>query len=236
MSEIINVYCDESCHLEHDQSSVMVLGAIWCLKKNIAQHAQRLREIRLRHNISSSFEIKWTKVSKAKINFYLDVLDYFFDNSCLHFRALIIPDKSLLNHKNFHQTHDDWYYKMYFDMLKIIIDSDYKYHIYLDYKDTSGASKIAKLHNVLANAHYDFSKDILEKIQLARSHEVELLQLTDMLIGAISYANRDLSGNQGKEILVARMKARSGFCLLKSTLPKESKVNLFHWSASYRRE
>src|ERR1700722_11096356 len=31
MSEIINVYCDESCHLEHDQSNFMVLGAIWCL-------------------------------------------------------------------------------------------------------------------------------------------------------------------------------------------------------------
>jgi Protein of unknown function (DUF3800) len=90
MSEIINVYCDESCHLEHDQSNVMVLGAVWCLKKNIAQHAHRLKEIRTRHNINSLFEIKWIKVSKSKVNFYLDVLDYFFDNSCLHFRALVV--------------------------------------------------------------------------------------------------------------------------------------------------
>ena len=191
-----------------------------------------IKEIRTRHNINSLFEIKWIKVSKSKVNFYLDVLDYFFDNSCLHFRALIIPNKSLLDHKKYQQTHDDWYYKMYFDMLKIIIDSDFQYHIYLDYKDTLGASKVKKLHNVLANAHYDFSKDILERIQLVRSHEAELLQLADMLIGAIAYANRGLSGNQGKEILVARMKERSGFSLLKSTLPKESKVNLFNWSAS----
>lgn len=25
-----NVYCDESCHLEHDNSSVMILGAMYC--------------------------------------------------------------------------------------------------------------------------------------------------------------------------------------------------------------
>jgi len=28
MSLIYNIYCDESCHLEHDRQPVMVLGAI----------------------------------------------------------------------------------------------------------------------------------------------------------------------------------------------------------------
>ena len=28
-----NVYCDESCHLEHDNSNVMVIGAVYCPKK-----------------------------------------------------------------------------------------------------------------------------------------------------------------------------------------------------------
>ena len=30
--QINNVYCDESCHLEHDNIPVMVLGAISCNK------------------------------------------------------------------------------------------------------------------------------------------------------------------------------------------------------------
>ncbi len=30
MSDIFNVYCDESCHLENDHRKVMVLGAVWC--------------------------------------------------------------------------------------------------------------------------------------------------------------------------------------------------------------
>ena len=28
-----NVYCDESCHLEHSSSNAMALGAIWCPKQ-----------------------------------------------------------------------------------------------------------------------------------------------------------------------------------------------------------
>ncbi|NHQ60865.1 DUF3800 domain-containing protein [Chlorobium sp. BLA1] len=30
MSEIFNIYCDESCHLENDRHKAMVLGAVWC--------------------------------------------------------------------------------------------------------------------------------------------------------------------------------------------------------------
>ncbi len=30
MSQVFNIYCDESCHLEHDREKVMVLGAVWC--------------------------------------------------------------------------------------------------------------------------------------------------------------------------------------------------------------
>ncbi len=30
MSQVFNVYCDESCHLENDRQKAMVLGAVWC--------------------------------------------------------------------------------------------------------------------------------------------------------------------------------------------------------------
>ena len=56
----------------------------------------------------------------SKIDLYKDIVNYFFDDNNIHFRAIIIPDKSKLNHEAFNQTHDDWYYKMYFDMLKVI--------------------------------------------------------------------------------------------------------------------
>jgi hypothetical protein len=139
MDEIYNIYCDESCHLENDPHKVMVLGAVWCPLEKTREISVRFREIKKKHGLPPDFKVKWTKVSPAKVQFYVDFLDYFFDDDDLHFRALIIPDKSLLHHEAFlDQDHDIWYYKMYFDMLKVIINQESRYRIYLDIKDTHG--------------------------------------------------------------------------------------------------
>lgn len=228
MGEIINIYCDESCHLEHDRQSVMVLGAVWCPQEKVRGIGERLREIKVRHGLSPWLEVKWTSVSRSKVGFFQDILDYFFDDDDLHFRALIAP-KGALRHGDHQQTHDDWYYKMYFNMLKVIIDPRFRYRIYLDYKDTWGRTKVAKLHEVLANDRYDFARQIIERIQTVRSHEVELVQLADLLTGVISYRNRGLAGNPAKTQLVARMQQRSGRLLTHTTLVREEKVNLFRW-------
>ena len=232
MTQIFNVYCDESCHLENDQQKVMVLGAVWCPLKKVRDIAIRIREIKGLHNMRAGFEIKWTKVSPAKTDFYLDIVDYFFSDRNLYFRGLIVPDKSRLQHEIYSQTHDEWYFKMYFDMLKVILSPEARYRIYLDIKDTRSAIKIAKLHNVLSNNLYDFSRNIIERVQTVRSHEVEILQLTDLLIGAISYINRGLSTSIAKQALIKRIQERSHYSLTLTTLLRENKFNLFRWHAS----
>lgn len=233
MSETFNVYCDESCHLENDGQKAMVLGAVWCPLGKTRAIAIRLREIKQKHGLAPNFEAKWTKVSPGKVSLYVDLVDYFFDDDDLHFRALIVPDKSKLRHDAFPgQAHDTWYYKMYFDMLKVIIRPDAQYRVYLDIKDTRGAQKVAKLHEVLCNNMYDFSREVIERVQLVHSHEVEQLQLADLLIGAVGYINRGLHGNAGKAALVSRIKQRSGYALTMTTLYREEKLNLFRWRAA----
>ena len=232
MSEIFNVYCDESCHLENDSQKAMILGAVWCPLDKTREIAVRLREIKQKHGLAAGFEVKWTKVSPAGKALYLDLMDYFFDDDDLHFRTLIVPDKSKLQHDIFPgQDHDSWYYKMYFDMLKVIFKPNARYRVYLDIKDTCGAEKVYKLHQVLCNNMYDFSREIIERLQLVHSHEIEQLQLADLLIGAVSYLNREQGGNEGKESLIRRMRQRSGYNLTKTTLLREEKVNLFRWYA-----
>lgn len=229
MSEIFNVYCDESCHLEHDGEPVMTLGAVWCLVDRVREIATRLREIKIKHGLAAGSELKWTKVSPAGLGYYRDLLDYFFDDGDLHLRALV-ADKSGLRHGDFNQSHDDWYFKMYFDLLKVVLSPEARYRIYLDIKDTRSASKVAKLQEVLSNNLYDFSRNIVERVQTVRSHEVEILQLTDLLTGIVSAANRDAGESPAKKELIARMRQRSGYALTRTTLVRERKVNLFHWS------
>lgn len=230
--QTFSVYCDESCHLENDGQSAMVLGAVWCPLQHIHRICRQLRDIQQQHGLARDFEVKWTKVSAAKVAFYSEWIDKFFDDPNLHFRALIVPDKNKLNHAAFpEQDHNLWYYKMYFDMLKVILNPRAKYRIYLDIKDTRGTEKVRKLHDVLCCNQYDFSREIIERVQQVRSHEVELLQLADLLIGAVSYVNRGRSGNSGKEQLIELVQQRSGYNLMQTTLLREDKVNLFRWKA-----
>jgi len=232
LSNIYNVYCDESCHLENDGQKAMVLGAIWCPIEKVREISVRLREIKVKHGMSRDFECKWTKVSPAKFELYKALVDYFFDDDDLHFRALIVPNKNLLDHTAFSQDHDTWYYKMYFDMLKVLLNPSDRYRIYIDIKDTQGAQKERKLHDVLCNNIYDFNREIVERLQSVQSHEVEILQLADLLIGAVSYVNRGLEGSKAKLDLVNRIVDRSGYQLTKSTLLREEKINLLVWRAS----
>ncbi len=226
-----NIYCDESCHLINDKQKIMALGAVWCPKSSKNEIFIRLRELKKKHKLKSKFELKWNKVSDTKLCYYEDVIDYFFDNDNLHSRVLIVPDKSILDHQSFGQTHDDFYFKMYFDLLKVIFDPRNGYNVYLDIKDTRSQDKIIKLQEVLRNNHYDYSKTIIRNIQQVRSNEVELVQLADFITGALSYVHRNLDTNKAKLSLIERIKKRSGYSLKNSTLFKEEKLNIFIWKS-----
>ena len=229
MNKIINIYCDESCHLPNDGQKAMVLGALWCDNVNVIEHHRAIAELKAKHRFSPFFEIKWTKVSPSKIDFYKKLIEYFFDTGAMGFRAWVIPDKSLLSHDLYKQTHDDWYYKMYFYLLRNLISTDRRYHIYLDIKDTRSRMKLRKLREVLSNANYDFSREIIERIQHVHSHDIGMMQLADVLIGAISYHARGLKGSEAKNEIVQLIKARSGLSLACNTLPTEKKFNLCVW-------
>ena len=81
---------------------------------------------------------------------------------------------------------------------------------------------------------YDFSSRIVERLQQVQSHEIEQVQLADLLIGAVCYQNRQLSGNEGKIRVIEKIKKRTGYSLTRSTLLREEKFNLFRWEASQR--
>lgn len=229
MKQLINVYCDESCHLEHDRQKVMLLGCIWAPKEQVPRLSAELRDIKRRH--SAQGELKWTKVSQSRIGFFLEIVEWFFSEEPLHFRALVVPDKSVLNHAQFNDgSHDTFYYKMYFSLLSKILSPTHRYNIYVDIKDTRSIDKVNKLHEILCHDRYDFTRQMVEKVQHVRSHEVELLQLADLLLGAMSYQHRDLGANHAKTEVIKKIQ-RHGVDLLASTPLSETKFNIFIWWA-----
>lgn len=243
MREQINIYCDESCHLQNDKQSVMVLGAIHCPASSKEKFFLAIDEIKRKYDLIPKFnkdpkenrtyyEIKWNKVSKSLIDFYKELINYFFNEEDLSFRVLVVPDKSKLDYEAYGHTHDTFYYKMYFSMLKAILQPEYAHNIYVDVKDTRSREKVHKLEQVLRNDKYDYNKEIIKKVQQVRSHEVELVQLADLLIGAVAYVNRGLNTSDAKNELIELIRNRSEYSLQKSTLIKEKKFNIFIWESS----
>lgn len=236
MADTYNIYCDESCHLENDKNKVMVLGAIQCDRNKVKEINQRIKEIKMRYGLETIVEIKWTKISEKTKDIYIDLVNYFFDDDDIKFRA-VVADKVNLNHQKFNQTHDDWYYKMYFQLLHNMFTSESSYNIYIDIKDTNSHEKSNKLHNIICNDNYDFSKKIIRKVQPIRSHEVQIMQMVDVICGAIGYINNDWhlhnKPNQGKLDVIDNIMAKSNRKLTRSTLPSEPKFNIFKWESNY---
>ncbi len=226
-----NIYCDESCHLLNDQSKTFVLGAVWVEKEVAPIIFKELRALKKKHKLSPTFEAKWTKVSPAKAEYYCDLVRYFFENERLHFRGVVVPDKTILDHSAFGQDHNTWYYKMFYVLLSVVVGRDVsntEYNLYLDIKDTKSNLKVAELKRILNIASVqDFS---VSQAQQIRSHEVELMQLVDIIIGALSYKHRSLNENKGKLKVIEVIQSSIGESeMLTSSARGEDKFNVLVW-------
>lgn len=233
---MINIYCDESCHLQYDNSEIMLLGGIICNKKKVKRISRKIRGLKKENGLSPSFEIKWTKVSPGKIDFYISLLELFFKEE-LGFRCVIATGKRQLDNEAFNQTYDEWYYKMYYLLLSKILDPTQEYSVYIDIKDTNGGKKAKKLKEILNNFLYSFQQTCLQKLQIVKSEEIELLQLCDLLIGCIGYQNRFLNPLYRKDEILSTAKIQ--MCqhleklaqrpLTQTTPLSEAKFNIFVW-------
>lgn len=224
---LCNIYCDESCHLENDGQRAMVLGGVWGPPPSARRLHETLRRLKADHGFAPGFEVKWTKVSTAKVAFYRAVLDAFFDDDDLHFRGVLVPNKAILCHEDFDQDHDTWYYKMYYLLLRRVLEAGHPLAVYLDIKDTRSQAKVLHLQKVLRSFLRDHDGERVRRIQQVRSHEIAAMQVCDLLIGAIGYQARGFNA-QAKRGLVAHIQERAGLPLAR-TGNRGDKFDLLVW-------
>lgn len=217
MSKTFNIYCDESCHIENDHKKYMFLGSVSSAYNQVKLHTENINDLKKKHNFYA--EIKWSKVSKSKLRFYLDLVDYFFATD-LQFRTVGV-EKSKINNDAFNQDYDDFYYKMYYSLLNHNINSTFNYNVYLDIKDTLSAYKVNKLKDIL-NTKFG----VFRNVQNIRSHESIIMQMADFLMGAISYLHNDEhQENKAKVQIIKKIQQHCNEDLSKTNYSK--KMNLF---------
>ena len=233
MADVINLYCDESCHLEHDGLPVMGFGAVRCPAENLATVTHALAALKEKHRARG--ELKWEKVSPSRLAFYEELIDWFFSEPNLRFRGWLVAHKERLVHDFFNSgSHDSFYYKMFYFLLEPLVkwpqpdESERTYRVYLDVKDTRSRIKVGKLAEVIRNKKHDWDGKLISRVQSTHADEVQLMQLTDFLLGALTYRNRP-SGFQSraKRACVQRIEQRAGFPLTGGTPPWEEKFNFY---------
>ena len=218
MTKTFNFYCDESTHLENDGHRYMILSYVSTPYNQLRKHNQEIREIKRKHFIKG--EMKWRSISKSSVVFYTEVVEYFFMTD-LQFRAIII-DKTKLNHNGFNQTHDEFYDKMYFQLLNKKISHDAVYNIYIDEKDTHSYKKARSLKEYLERDYQN-----IRALQAIKSYESELMQLADVLMGAINYKLRGLSKVLSKNKIIDKIEKESGKPIIEPSTLYETKFNKF---------
>ena len=104
--------------------------------------------------------------------------------------------------------------------------------LYIDIKDTNGQYKVEKLQNILNSKARDNNK--ITRIQQIRSHESTILQLADLLIGALTYINRGLYTSEAKSKICNLIIEKTMQCLTKSSNFSERKFNIFCFDGGIR--
>ncbi len=222
MSKTFNLYCDESTHLIHDGHPYMLLSYISIAYPQIRLAKEEIKAIKRKFNYTE--ELKWTNVHSATYKVYAELVDWFFMND-LEFRAVVV-DKSQIDEQRADYSFNDFYFRMYFQLLHTKVDFQNRYNVFLDIKDTCSGEKLEKLKKIMS---YNSS---IGTLQFIPSRESVFIQLADVLMGAINYNLRiqkgDVKGNViAKLKLIEKIKRHSNISLNTMTPLSRNKFNLF---------
>ena len=149
--EQYSFFVDESCHLEHDKSPVMCVGAICVPEDRYQQYKEDIKSIKQKHGILH--EVKWNTISNTHVKMYKELVDYFFASE-MGFRCVLVTYKDRLDNLSFNNgEHDNFYYKLIYYLLynpyAYNYTQDFEYKVFLDIKDTKGRKKLDKITQVL---------------------------------------------------------------------------------------
>ncbi len=218
--KVYNFYCDESCHLRNDGKQFMILGYISVPDYRTCSLKKELKILRTKYK--NTLEVKWTYLNEWNFEFYSRLVDWFFSRSDIRFRAIIVDKYRYIKDKC-GDDYDKFYYLMYYQLIYHMLDTGVNYNIYLDIKDNLSHHRITELQKIL-----NVQMGVIKKIQHVRSHELDLLQLCDLLIGAISYhLNHTAKSSLPKLRLIEKIRNRSRTDLENTTGKSFYKFNLF---------
>jgi len=221
------IYCDESAQeLFRSKKPVagnyVLIGGLWMEASKRKEYKDKIKELRTKHNLYGEF--KWQRVSTSKIDFYLDLISLFFESE-MRFRVIVLA-RDELDSVKFHEADDElMFYKFYYQLLHHWILDKNRYSIFVDVKTNRVPDRLKTLKKVLSNAN--LLSEILQ-VQALPSHELDLLQLVDVLIGAVGYSFHKRGGSHTKLQVIKKIEEFLKQSI-RPTRKGEEKFNVFRF-------
>ena len=194
VEKTFNIYCDESTHLEHDGHPYMLYGCVSIASNQIKICKEQIKAIKKKYGYTD--ELKWINVHERTLPVYKELVEYFFLTD-MQFRV-VIADKTQIDASRLDYTFEDFYIRMYFQLLHHDMNLEHTYNIYFDIKDTCSQEKLHRLRDALK---WNVS---IRNFQFIKSHESVFVQLADVLIGAINYQLRIQKGDIDGKVIAKR--------------------------------
>ncbi len=231
MNEKVMIYCDESCHIEHDGNDLMTLAAIYVRKNDVKFINKKINEIVSFYGYNPNAELKWTKISNTNLKMYIKLIDYISENinQNMRLRVIVAKNKRNLSLDDYSITYDQWYHAMYYRLLEVPIDHISRHnliHLLIDKKDNHSQCNINKVAEYLTK-YSKFEKKIFATAEDSKFHR--LIQIADIFAGASAYKNRGLKSSEAKIKIIKYIEQKLDFNLSRTTIRGREDVNLFVW-------
>lgn len=185
---ISEVFIDESSQNNH---AYFVMGGIIVPINCVDQLTARLLSVRVPELPKG--ELKWAKVSRAKLAAYLRYVNVFFSSEFkdhVHFHSLIVPTAKQ-NHFRFNQGSSDIGFNKEVFQLAMKFGRQYPrscFHIYPDQRTTTQKTEdLRVMLNRKINKIEPARDWPFRRVQFRDSSKTPILQLTDIFSGAIAY-------------------------------------------------
>ena len=179
-------------------------------------------------------ELKWAKVSDGKANEYRKFVDYFFalnDTDKVHFHAMIL-DTTMIDHRTYSQGDRELgFYKFYYQFLLHSFGKRYcpkesagNFLVRLDARNSSYS--LNTLKNTLNGGmkkKFNVTTAPFHSIEPRDSKQTELIQIADILLGAVGYQKNGyplVAGSKKSKIeLAAYIAKKAGLANLADNSP-----------------
>ena len=227
---VFNIYCDESRHTSDQGDRYAVIGALQCPRDDKKALVHRIHSLQARYNAHG--ELGWKRLSPNRAELYYELLDVFLNTPTLNFRCIVV-DRSDLDHERYNEGSAELgFYKLYYQMLVHWLQPDQEYRLYLDWQQNAASHRFRDLRTILTQKLSGRAHVL--SLEPVWSDNQPMVQLADLLIGAVGYAwnERDKvpGASQAKVEFLRRLEAGLGRTSLVNGTPKgEKKFNIFDW-------